>query len=452
LHDRKGALSVGVQQDVAIELPPEVTDLYAPEVAEPLRARTGGFRGPLAVVVPADLCLFRALRLPSNEPAELRGMAELQVDKFSPFLPEHSAVALEVLEQREGESLVLLATIQRDYIDRLGALCAKAGLFPREVDVDILGWWKLLTDAGKIPAAGRHVFVFALAEGATLVVADEGRPLVIRPLGAGLPAADVAEELQYTLTTMETEWGVAPLGPVQLWYEGELSAELAQALQATYGGTPVAAALGELPPVTEGLARRAAARTPLMLDLAPPDWRSSLANLRTRKQAMMAGGVILGVWLAGAAVLMGGVYFQNSRLRAVRGEVKAQQKPLAEVRELRAQIEALERYGNRSRSALESLREICERMPDGVELTFLSYSKTGNFGTNAPASAVEQRYAAMSLRGDASSSEPVYSFFGALEQSGMFKKVSPESVTEGVRDGQSRSQFRVTIELGEDKS
>jgi hypothetical protein len=450
LKDRKGAMAVAVQQDAAFEAPAETTDLYALEVADAIKGKVAGIRGPLTAAIPAELVLFRAVRLPSTDPAELRNMADLQADKFSPFLAEHSAMAIEILNAADGQSLVLMATVLRDHIDRLGALCARAGMFPQAVDVDVMGWWQLLKDENRIPAHGRQLILVLTAGESTLLLAQDAQLLAVRSLGAGLAGDELTAEIQYTLTTAETEWGMGELGPLQVWHDGRGDWPTVQAMQKALSISVDAHELTALPPLTDGLARRAATRAPTMLDLAPADWKASLRNLQMRKTAFAASAAILAVWLTGALVLFGGLFVHNRRLREARMAVEAQKQPLATVRQLKAQIDALERYGDRSRSGVEVLREICERLPTGVDLSFLSYSKTWDASTNA-AAAADRRYAEVSLRGESDSSDPIYGFFAALEKSPLFRKVTPEGVTDTERQGQRRAQFRVRLDLPEEK-
>ena len=52
---------------------------------------------------------MRAVALPTLVESEIKGMVDLQVDKFAPFPLEHMVVGLETLEQKEGSTRVLVA-------------------------------------------------------------------------------------------------------------------------------------------------------------------------------------------------------------------------------------------------------------------------------------------------------------------------------------------------------
>ena len=92
-----------------------------------LKARLKQFKGRVAVALPTDRALLRVALLPSTAADELRGMAELQTDKFSPFPVETVAAGAEVLEAAGTSSLVALAVVRREDVDAVGAAFQSAG-------------------------------------------------------------------------------------------------------------------------------------------------------------------------------------------------------------------------------------------------------------------------------------------------------------------------------------
>jgi Tfp pilus assembly protein PilN len=192
----------------------------------------------------------------------------------------------------------------------------------------------------------------------------------------------------------------------------------------------------DLPLLSEGLARRDIARSEKSLDLAPTEWRQALQSLKTRRTFITASATIFGVWLLLAAGLVGGVQFRKAQLSSVKAELERLSGPAKEVLQLQSQVRSLKRYGDRTYSGLECLREISTRLPPGLEITSMTYKKYGQ----------------VNIRGEADSGDPIYEFFKQLEESGLFRKVDPEGVTQQVRGGRPRSQFKVTCELPEEKS
>jgi Tfp pilus assembly PilM family ATPase len=120
LRRRKNRLEVAERRQEAFEMPAGVTDLAAPEVLQRLKPLCAQIKGRVAVALPSDQALLRVVRLPTLDAAEIRDMAALQVDKFSPFPIEQMAVSQEVLHQQDGASRVLVAAVQQEHVQKLG--------------------------------------------------------------------------------------------------------------------------------------------------------------------------------------------------------------------------------------------------------------------------------------------------------------------------------------------
>lgn len=426
LRRRKGKIEVVEQLEKPL-----------PEGVASLKPAVVGLKGRVAACLSIEQVLLRVVRLPTTDLAEIREMAELQVDKFSPFPVEQMVISLEVLAQQDGASRVLIAATRREHVDQLGQTLAAAGLAAREVDITVLGWLRLLKEDPRIPAEGRHLLVMVEAFGTELLVLQDGAPVMIRSLGgvgesnAESSAEEIAEEINYTLTTLESEWGLQTPGVVQVWHRQNLPAAFLSALSERAGIALQTHPLASLPPLSEGLARRAIERGPHMLDLAPPDWRASFASKRFMRNLLTASLAFFAVWLVAVSALFAAVKLQQRRLASARAELAALRAPAQEVEQIKEQVRALERYLDPTFSALECLREISARIPPGVDLTAFTYKKYGQ----------------IALRGEADSSDPIYDFFQALEKTELFPEVKPEGVTQQQRGGRAKSQFKVTINL-----
>ncbi len=184
-----------------------------------LRPQIKGIRGRLAIALPGDQALLRVALLPSTDPDELRGMSELQTDKYSPFPVETMALGAETLETTEASSLVVMAAVRRDLVDAWGRTIQEAAALPDRVDVEPLGWWWVLKQSGAVPALGSQLLVRQDGANVDLILARDGAPLLFRSLPPRPEAADAAdlqawmaecvEETGYSLTSLETEWGEA---------------------------------------------------------------------------------------------------------------------------------------------------------------------------------------------------------------------------------------------------
>ncbi|HMP77740.1 MAG TPA: pilus assembly protein PilM [Kiritimatiellia bacterium] len=431
LRRRKGQVEVAEQKAQALE----AADAPARTAAlKPILAR---LKGRVAIAMPSDQVLMRVVRLPTTDVAEIAEMASLQVDKFSPFPVEQMAVGHEVLAQHEGSAQALIAATRSEHVEELGDTLRAAGIQPREVDVAVLGWWRVLKQSDRIPERGRHLLLVVEDRGIELLVIQDGAPVMIRSLGAlatddpAAAAAELADEVNYTLTTLEAEWGRQVPGSLEVWHRRATPPGFLDSLRERCDAALVPRILDDLPPLSEGLARRALERGPHMLDLAPAEWKATLASKKLQHNLVMAGGIFILLWLLAVGGLVAGLSVQKKQLAAARAELLALRDPARSVEQLKEQVRSLERYLDPTFSALECLREISVRLPDGVDITALSYKKYGQ----------------VALRGEADASDPIYDFFQALEQTELFPAVKPEGVTQQQRGNRPKSQFKLTIEL-----
>lgn len=460
LRQVKGVTEVEEQKRLPFDPPLAPEEMQSVETAHRVRAAAGHLKGDLCAAIPADKVLMRVVDLPTSDPDEMRSMADLQVDKFSPFPVEHMSVSVELLSQKDKSSRVLIVAVQRTVIDAAGVFFGAAGVLPRWVDVDVLGWWRLLKDHGAVPAAGRGVILLADRMATELIICQDGAPVVLRSLGTaqGITEeefhAELADEIGYSLTSLETERGVAETSKLSLWCwgdgappkvmvkaeaassavetrSGDLCPELAAKLREVCGLQVETRSLASLPELSEGLARRAMERGPVTVDLAPAEWQSTEHSRKTQKGLIIATAAFVFVWLLGIAAFFTGLKLEQGRLVKLKTEVAALEGPADEVRQLNDRIKSFEIYADRSHTALESLREVSSILPGGIDLTSFTYKK-GN---------------EVVVRGEADSAEPIYAFFQALEQADFFDQVKPEAVRQKTSGNRQRSEFSVTAKL-----
>lgn len=438
LQRRKNRQEIVQQKVVGLDWPESVTDYRSDAAAAHLKSKLPPMKGQIGIVVPADRVLMRVVDLPSLELQELRGMAELQVDKYSPFPTEQLAVSVEVLQQSAASSRVLIAAVQHEVIDQLGDFLSRAGVYAQSVDVDVMGWWTLIRDAGHLNgSSGQEVVVIHDEHCAQMILARDGVPLVIRALDSSLAisepafADEIAQELEYTVMTTESTWGSASTQKLTVWTRGEVPAPLLEALSGTFPFPVVTADLAALPPLSEGITRRLAAPEAARLDLAPDAWRKGMQSKMYQRKALSIAIAAAAAWL----VLMGALMFFGQREKSLLSKSKAEidraQAEVEFIRNLQAQAEWLQQYADRTYSSLECLREISELLPDGVDITSITYNKSSQ----------------LNLRGEADTDIPVNAFISRLEKSGLFISVKTEGISTTQRGGKMRSQFRITMML-----
>jgi len=424
-HTGKAELELaGAPQPLLDALEPETRSAVAAE----LKSKCAALKGAVSLGVPSAQLFLRVLSLPMVGRDELRSMVELQVDKYSPFPADSLVVGHEILAERNGQYRVLATAIKREQVDAIETLFRGTNCTLHRLDLEIMGWWRLLTDAGALAGSGCELVLVLDVHGADLVVAVHGMPVAIRSLGgqAGASdeeyAAEIATELSNTLTAVEAELegadGEAALVPsVTVWHWDATPAALLSEIRETCLLQAHAQSLDALPPLAQGLARRACQREPLPLNLAPGEWRRRRGMRRMRRHFVAATVLALLLWAASAGTLFFGVSLERRRLQEALAHVQRVRDPAGGVRELRVRAEKLALYGDRTHSALECLREICDgRLPDGVELTHFDYDRT-------------KRAKQVILRGTAVSAPHHNRFVKALTDSGLFVDVRGGGLT-----------------------
>ena len=416
-------------------------DATPAERAEWLKTQLGPVKGLLTAVLHTDRVLLRVVELPSTDPAELAGMAELQVDKFSPFPVEHMAVSHEILSVSGDSARVLIAACKREEVESLGTLFAGLGRPPDRVDIVATGWWRLLVDARATGADGRHGHLLLDETGAVLVISQAGVPVLARSLGAP-PAgfsesfcAELAEETGYTLTALESDWGAMATADLTVWHHDAPPAFLLERIGQESGVPVLARSLEELPPFSEGVARRSVEPGERGLDLSLPEWKTAAGVRRVRRRLVSAVAALVLLWFGALSALFLVSHLDRARRVRLEQAVAAMEGPAEEARLLQRRVDSLEQYADRTYSALEVLREITALLPEGVELTSFAYRKGGR----------------VNLRGEAVRVTAIYDFFEALEASALFVAVTPEGVTQAPGGGR-RPDFRLTAYLPGDES
>jgi hypothetical protein len=326
-------------------------------------------------------------------------------------------VSHEVLQRGPEGCRVLIAAARRDVIEEAGGILSEAGIVPGRVDAAVLGWWRLLRDAGRVEEAGRQV-ILLLDETPQIVVVQDGLPIAFRSVGVGPGVAEeefvgeTAREVGYTLMSLELEHG-SGAGVVAVWHRGEPPAALARSLETECGCSVATGSLDDLPLASEGLARRSAAAGEAVIDLTPPSWLAAAETRRFRRKLLGTAAAVFGVWVLAVGGLAGWLWAEERRLQRMRAVEARWSGPALEVREMRRRTQMIERYTDPTQSALECLREVSALLPRGIELTSFTYRKGES----------------LRVAGEADSVNLIYAFKNGLDESALFLEAALQGPT-----------------------
>ena len=390
-----------------VELAAAVVDAEADEsvesaasVAESIKAECKPLKGSrIAVGIGSDRLLLRVIELPLVDDAELSGMVDLQIDKFSPFPVDSMVVAYEVLRREAEHCLVLIAAVQEDVASELGRLLTEADVHSDRLDAIIVGWWRLILDAGRVHDAGRQVFLIFETGSPEMIVTQDGMPILFRSITGVAEVSDedavqeLVAEVAHSLMSLELEHGGGAATSMQLWYRNEVSEGIVGALARECECEVETADLESLPMVSEGLARRMVQRGASALDLTPASWRTAEAARSFRAKVLVSAACVVATCAIILVGLFGAIAYQRHGLAAMNAELESLSGPAADVKKMRGRVQTIAEYMDRSRSGLECLREICLVLPNGIDLTSYSYRKGESLKISGEAANVNLVYA-----------------------------------------------------------
>jgi len=362
-------------------------------------------------------------------------MVGFQIDKKSPFPSDQLAISHEVLQQTEESSLVLMVAAKRSCIDAIGDTFEEKGVRVHGIDARVFGWMGLLEDEGHVGGNDCEIFIVDDGIDFSLVVLASGIPAAFRMLDTKLvdttTVDELATEISYTLTTLDTERDLPAPSAIQFWSLGDLAADIRAKLSKKSGLPVNHHSLASLPPLSEGIVRRTL-DDKSHIELVPREWIEYERRKQLLRRFTLISSSIVAVWIFVLLVFFSIYKVRDIQLGRAEKRLAAIEPDARQSLENRQKLNALKVYTDRSDSALECLRELTQLLPPG-NIEFVSYNYKKGKG--------------VTLRGTASNDETVYDFFESLTESELFERLKDQSVNAKTIKGVRGAVFSVTLEL-----
>ena len=410
------------------------------QLSEELRE---SLEGDLTVSIRSSELLMRIMEFPTSDPEEIAGMVNFQVDKFSPFPLDQLAVSNEILRETDTETensaLVLMVAVKHESIDAIGDLFAHKGIHIHSIDVRILGWLHLLEKDAQLSGSDCEIVVIDDGLDYVLAILADKIPVVFRALPAPAEessrAAELAEEIEYTLTTLDTDHDLPAPTSLNIWNVSGFPVATVADLKTRTGLAVHQNSLATLPPLSEGIIDRAINKTS-RIELIPREWIEHQRIMRLKKKFIISSSVMGAIWLA--FMLLFTIVYQTRAFSLRRVQKKEASLAPAANRaiENRQKLRALKGYADRSDSALECLREVTVLLPPG-DIEFVAFNYNKNKG--------------VTLRGTAESKELVYAYTDALSDSELFEQLKDERIDTKVNKGVERAIFSANLVLSSEE-
>ena len=324
--------------------------------------------------LPLSRLLVETIRVPVEKRDELETIAGEALNRISPFPDEAYRVGTEVVAETDKEIIAVVAALPDAVSQEIGdALdAAKA----RIVRTDATAFGRLRTLWPRIVAGGsvgRRLVLMDLDDGWDFLVMDDDAPVMVRGLGPVATAAELGREVMLGLIQCENSAGMRDLGEIVLISGAAPEAAIQEKL-AAYGTVRVEI-VGEDDAYAgvEGVANRTVEDS--SLDVTPELWNMALKDARFKKQLTIGVAIAGGIWLLAMLVLFGvplGFGWLTDRQKAAS---KRHHAIYQKVKDTRDRVRLVQRYSDHARGALEMLKVIADRMPEGVTLSQLQYKR-----------------------------------------------------------------------------
>lgn len=339
------------------------------------------------LALPLDRFLMRLVRVPAE--VEAQAVAESALQAVNPYPDEALTVSVETISESPEGKVVLAAAMPESAAEELGEALDAAKLNVMRIDALVLG--RLRRIWGQLGAAEntRRFVVFKEENVLSALVLDDGLPSAVRAVNA---ASDLTREMMLVLLEAETFGGARPLSEVVLVLPPEATEDEKAALRKAF--EPFKAGIRVLLQDADaglvGVAERSEEAN--ALNALPSSWREVLDEARfTRKLTgnLIAAGAVLVLALG---VLFGVPIAYGYRADYQKGLSREHARKYSEVKEMKAKTEIVRKYSDHTRGALEVMKAVSDRLPEGIELTSWSY----------------RREDGVSISGDSTGAEPVY--------------------------------------------
>ena len=333
--------------------------------------------------LPLNRLLVKMVRVPAGE--DPVAVATPLLKAASPFPDEELTVSCEVVREDERGRVVLAAALPEGSADDIGEALDAAKLSVVRIDSlaigQLRGVWGALGEM-----AGRRLVLMRSVDCLSILVLDGDQPSAIRAI---TDLEDLRREVTLSLLEAEDFGGRRKLEEILVVLPEGVASDVSEEVLSAFA--PVRTVTVGADAALVGVAARTTEEG--ALDALPASWREVLEETRFKAKLTRNLLVAGGLWLLAIGVLFGvpaGYGFLTDRQRDLS---KRHARQHAAVMEMKAKVELIRKYSDRARSALEIMKAISDRLPEGVRLTSWSYRRDEGVSVAGEAETAEATYA-----------------------------------------------------------
>ena len=366
------------------------------------------------LALPLNRLLVKMVRVPQGEDAV--AVAEPALKAQSPFPDDALTVGCETVREDGDGRIVIAAALPESAADDIGEALDAEKLSVVRIDSLALGLlrgvWSALGESN-----GRRLVLLDSADCLSCIVLDGDQPSAIRAI---TDRANLWREVMLSLLEAEDFGGARKIDEIVVVEQDQSDAsggETPPPQDADPRGGAVSAApnkedafnvLAAFAPIRRitvgsdaalvGVAERAADEGGL--NALPESWRELLEETRFKAKLIRYLAVAGGVWVLIMAVLFGVPTVYGFMTDHQKSLSKQHQRQYAAVKEMKAKVDLIHKYSDHARGALEIMKALSDRLPEGVTLSGWNYNREDG----------------VRVSGDAETAEAVYAFKDAMDE------------------------------------
>ena len=369
-----------------------------------LRVLASGEKSREAVLaLPLNRLLVTMVRVaPDEDPV---AVSEPILKQMSPFPDDALTVSCEIVRDDEKGRVVIAAALPESAADDIGEQLDAEKLNVVRIDSLVLGQlrgvWNALGESST-----RRLILFDSPDCLSCIVLDGDQPSAIRAI---TDRTNLWREVTLSLLEAEDFGGAKKIDEIVIVEQdkgdaGDASDESAQ--------VPL---VPQDPPVKEDPFNSLAAFAPIRritvgsdaalvgvaersedegaLNALPESWRELLEETRFKRKLVKYLAIAGGFWLLVMAVLFGVPMVYGFMTDHQKSLSKQHQRQYAAVKEMKAKVDLIHKYSDHARGALEIMKALSDRLPEGITLSSWSYNRDEGVRVSGDSDTAEAAYA-----------------------------------------------------------
>ncbi|MBQ4439732.1 MAG: hypothetical protein II909_01150 [Kiritimatiellae bacterium] len=313
------------------------------------------------IALPLSRLVLKLVRIEAGRDVEAEALPVLQA--MSPYPDEPLTVSCEQVHAGANANIYVAAAMPESSADELAAALDEAKLNVTRIDALCFG--EIRTLWSELKSGVRTLVLLRSVDCISLLVLDDGVPVAIRALDG---ESDLKREVILSLIEAEDFGGVKPLAEILV--RGEVDTAAIERLAPV---RRLAANGDELQDALKAIRDRTSEGD--TLNALPESWRQMLEETRFKRKLNRFLAVAGGIWVLAMAVLFGVPLGYDFLTDYQKGLSKEHAREYRAVREMRDKVKLVRKYSDHDRGALEIMKAVSDRLPEGIELSSWNFKR-----------------------------------------------------------------------------